>query len=185
MHRLIQKQNERSQSTFLDPIVMFGFIWVSFVIVLKTVPGLHLIHRVGQKRNDAPIRARNKTNAPNPLFLPSSDVLVHFGQFHYCAENHAEGAFTASIWAENETMHRFVQKQNKRTQSTFMDPIVMFGFVWVSFIIVSKTMSWLHLMHRVGQKRNEAPIRARNETMHRFGPETKRTHPIHFFWNQY
>src|SRR6187551_1136989 len=25
-----------------------------------------------------------------------------------------------------------------------------------------------------------APIRAENETMHTFGPQTKRTHPIHF-----
>src|SRR6187455_3447474 len=92
----VQKRNERTQSSFLDVIVMFLFVLVSFVTVQKTMPGLHLMHRFG------PLTKR-------------------------CTVS--------------------VQKRNERTQSTFLDPIVMFWFVSASFITVPKTMPGLHLMH--------------------------------------
>src|SRR6187551_3147819 len=88
-----QKRNEGTQSNFLDPIVMFWFVLVSFVTVQKTMPGLHLMHRFG------PLTKR-------------------------CTVS--------------------VEKQNERTQSTFLDPIVMFWFVSVSFVTVHKTMPGLH-----------------------------------------
>src|SRR6187551_2344264 len=89
----IQKRNERSQSTFLDPIVMFWFVLVSFVTVQNTMQMLHLMHPFGSLTK----------------------------------------RFTVSI-----------QKRNERTQSTFLDPIVMFWFVLVSFVTVQKTMQMLH-----------------------------------------
>src|SRR6187455_3455848 len=88
-----QERNKRTQSTFLDPIVMFWFVSVSFVTVQKTMPGLHLMHR----------------------FMPLTK--------------------RCTISAE---------KRYKRTQSTFLDPIVMFWFVSVSFVTVHKTMPGLH-----------------------------------------
>src|SRR6187551_2291583 len=84
-----QKRNERTQSNFLDPIVMFWFVLVSFVTVQKTMPGCIECTDSGRNRNELPIHARNETNTPNPLFGPNSDVLVRFGQFRYCAKNHA------------------------------------------------------------------------------------------------
>src|SRR6187455_1699066 len=87
-----QKRNERTQSTFLDSIVMFWFVLVSFVTVQKTMPGLHLMHR----------------------FRPLMKRRIVSGQ-----------------------------KRNERTQSTFLDPIVMFWFVLVSFVTVQKTMQML------------------------------------------
>src|SRR6187551_2956088 len=84
-----QKRNERTQSTFLDPTVMFWFVLVSFVTVQKTMPGCIECTDSGRNRNELPIHARNETNAPNPLFGPNSDVLVRFGQFRYCPKNHA------------------------------------------------------------------------------------------------
>src|SRR6187455_3243884 len=65
-----------------------------------------------------------------------------------------------------------IQKQNERTQSMFLDPIVMFWFVFVSFVTVQKNHANVAF---------NAPIRVVNETMHSFDPETKRTHPIHVF----
>src|SRR6187455_1930744 len=109
-----QKRNERTQCTFLDPIVMFWFVSVSFVTVQKTIPMLHLMHPFGSltKRR------------------------------------------TVSI-----------QKQNERTQSTFLDPIVMFWFGLVSFVTVQKTMQMLHLMHPFGSltKRCTVSIQKQNE----------------------
>src|SRR6187455_495071 len=64
------------------------------------------------------------------------------------------------------------QKRNEGTQSTFFDPIVMFWFVLVGFVTVQKNHANVAF---------NAPIRAGTETNYRFGPETKRTHPIHFF----
>src|SRR6187455_367390 len=64
----VQKRNERTQSTFLDPIVMFRFILVSFVTVQTTMLCMHLMPPLGTETNDAPICVRNETNAPNPLF---------------------------------------------------------------------------------------------------------------------
>src|SRR6187551_2727806 len=84
-----QERNERAQSTFLDPIVMFWFVLVSFATVQKTMPGLHLIHRFGPK-------TKRTTDSG--------------------------------------------QERNERAQSTFLDPIVMFWFVLVSFATVQKTM---------------------------------------------
>src|SRR6187455_2655043 len=180
------------------------------------MPKLHLCTDSGRNRNKLPIRARNETNAPIHFFGPNSDVLVRFGQFRYCAINHAKVAFKAPIRAGTVTsyrfgpetkrthpihffgpnsdvlvrfgqfrycaknhakvafMHRFGpepkrttdsgQKRNERTQSTFLDPIVMFWFVLVSFVTVQKTMPKLHLCTDSGRNRNELPIRARNET---------------------
>src|SRR6187551_545533 len=86
-----------------------------------------------QKRNER-TRSRNETNAPN------SYVLVRFGEFRYCAKNHAGVVFDAPIQVVNETMHSFGpetkrrivlgQKRNERTESTFLDPIVTFWFVF-------------------------------------------------------
>src|SRR6187455_2928386 len=84
-----RNRNERTQSTFLDPIVMFWFVLVSFVTVQKTMPGCIECTDSGRNRNELPIHTRNETNAPNPLFWTQSDVLVPFSQFHYCAKNHA------------------------------------------------------------------------------------------------
>src|SRR6187551_3235882 len=91
-----QERNERAQSTFLDPIVMFWFVLVSFATVQKTMPGLHLMHRFG------PLTKRCTVSA---------------------------------------------LKRNERTKSTFLDPIVIFWFVSLSFVIVQKTMLWLLIMH--------------------------------------
>src|SRR6187551_3770401 len=109
-----QKQNERTQSTFLHPIVMFRFILVSFVTVQKTMLCMHLM----------------------PPFGPKTKRCTDSGQ-----------------------------KQNERTQSTFLHPIVMFRFILVSFVTVQKTMLRMHLMPPFkpetkrcsdsGQKRNE------------------------------
>ncbi|WP_225990411.1 hypothetical protein, partial [Flavobacterium sp. SaA2.13] len=56
---------------------------------------------------NAPIRAGTETNYrfgpetkrthPIHFFGPNSDVLVRFGQFRYCAKNHAGVAFNAPI----------------------------------------------------------------------------------------
>src|SRR6187455_2567380 len=115
----VQKRNERTQSTFLDPIVMFCSVLVSFVTVRETMPGLHLIHRFG------PLTKR-------------CTILI--------------------------------QKRNERTQSTFLDPIVMFWFVLVSFVTVQKTMQMLHLMHPFGllTKRCTISIQKRNVRNPRF-----------------
>src|SRR6187551_3349383 len=119
-----------------------------------------------------------KQTHPIHFFGPNSDVLIRLAQFRYCAENHAGVAFNAPIRAGNETMHRFIQKRNERAKSTLMDPIVLFWFVWVSFVTVPKTMPVLHLMHRSGPKRNDAPIRpARNER-----DQSTFLDPIVMFW---
>src|SRR6187551_3413701 len=96
-----QKRNERTQSTFLDPIVMFRFVLVSFVTVQKTMLCMHLMARFGPETKR-------------------------------CTDS--------------------VQKRNERTQTTFLDPIVMFKFVLVSFVTVQKTMLCMHLMPRFGQE---------------------------------
>src|SRR6187551_2785245 len=105
-----------------------------------------------------------KQTRPIDFFGPNSFDLVRLGQFRYCAENHAGVAFNAPIRARNETMHRFVQKRNEHAQSTFLDPIVMFWFVWVSFVTVLKTMPVLHLMHRSGPEMKRCIDSSRNKT---------------------
>src|SRR6187551_3655512 len=91
-----------------------------------------------------------KLTRPIDFFGPNSFVLVRLGQFRYRAEIHAGVAFNAPIRAGMDPMHRFVQKRNESTQSTFLGPIVMFWIVWVRFVTVPKTMPLLHLMHRSG-----------------------------------
>src|SRR6187551_2034704 len=118
-----QKRNERTQSTFLDPIVMFWFVFVSFVTVQKTMPGCIECTDSGRNRNELPIRARKETNAPNPLFL---------------------------------------------------DPIVMFCFVLVSFVTMQKTMPGCIESTESGRNQNELLIRARKET----------SAPNPLFWTQ-
>src|SRR6187551_777240 len=174
MHRIGYKRNERTQFTFLDPRVMFWFVWVSFVTATKTMPGLYLMHRFGSETKRCTESARNEMNAPNSFFGPNSDVLVRLGQFRYCTENHAGVAFNAPIRVGNETMHGIGYKRNERTQFTFLDPRVMFWFVWVSFVTAPKTMPGLHLMHRFGSETKRCTESARNET----------NSPNSLFWTQ-
>jgi hypothetical protein len=110
MHRFIQKRNERAKSTLMDPIVLFWFVWVSFVTVPKTMPVLHLMHRSGPETKRCTDSSSTKRTCPIDIFGPNSDVLVRLGQLRYCAENHAVVAFNAPIRAGDERMHRFVQK---------------------------------------------------------------------------
>src|SRR6187455_319789 len=158
-------------------------------------PNSYVLVRFGQFRYsaknhanvafNAPIRVVNemthnfdpetKRTHPIHVFGPNSDVLVRFGQFRYCAKNHAGVVFDAPIQVVNETTHSFGpetkrrivlgQKRNERTESTFLDPIVMFWFVLVSFVTVQKTMQMLHLMHPFGsfRKRRTISIEKRNE----------------------
>src|SRR6187455_2312883 len=141
MHRLVQKQNERTQSSFLDPILMFWIILVSFITVPKTMSGCIYCTDSGQKLNDAPTRPETKRMQPVHFFGPNSDVWVHLGQFRNCVENRAGVAFNAPSRAEKKRCTDSGQKQNKSTQSTFLDPILMFWFILLSFITVPKTMS--------------------------------------------
>jgi len=133
---------------------------------------------------NAPIRAENKTinrfeletkrTHPNHFFGPNSDVLDRFGHFHYCEGNHAGVAFNAPIRAENETMHRFGLEM-KRTH-----PIMFSGHNSNVLVHFGRFRYCAGNHARVAFN---APIRAGNETMHRFGE--KRNHaPNHVFWNQ-
>src|SRR6187551_4133515 len=131
---------------------------------------------------NAPIRARTETNFrfapetkrthPIHFFGPNSDVLVRFGQFRYCAKNHANVAFKAPIRARNETNFRFTPETKRTHPINFFGPnsdvLVRFG----RFRYCAKDHANVAF---------NAPIRAGTETNYRFRPETKRTHPIHFF----
>src|SRR6187551_1011150 len=66
----VQKRNERTQCTFLEPIVMFWFVFVSFVTVRKTVPGLHLMHRFDPltKRCTVSVQKRNERTQSSFLY---------------------------------------------------------------------------------------------------------------------
>src|SRR6187551_3228945 len=168
----VRKRNERTQSTFLDPIVMFWFVLASFVTMRETMPGLHLMHRFGPFTKRCTVSVQKRNERTQSTFL---DPIVMFW------------FVLASFVTVRETMpglhliHRFgpltkrctvlVQKRNKRTQSTFLDPIVMFWFVLVSFVTMKNHANVAF----------NAPIRVINETMHSFDPETKRTCPIHVF----
>src|SRR6187551_3221606 len=136
-----QKRNERTQSTFLDPIVMFWFVLVSFVNVQKTKPMLHLMHRFGpepkrtsdsrQKRNE-----RTKSTFLDPIVM-FWFVLVTFVTVQKTIPMlHLRHRFGPETKRTSDSR----QKRNERTQSTFLDPIVMFWFVLVSFVTVQKTM---------------------------------------------
>ena len=146
-----QERNERTQSTFLDPIVMFWFILVRFVTEQKTMTGCIECTDSGRNRNELPIHARKETNAPNPLFL---DPIVMFCFVLVSLVTMPKAMLGLHL------MHRVGlemkgcsdsgYKRNERTQSTFLDPIVMFWFVLVSFVTVPETMPGSHLMLRVG-----------------------------------
>src|SRR6187551_1646881 len=165
----VQKRNERTQSTFLDPIVMFCSVLVSFVAVRKTMPGLPVrpvnetMHSFGPER---------KRTHPIHLFGPNSDVLLRFGQFRYCARNHAGVAFNAPVRPVNETMHSFGPEM-KRTH-----PIHLFGPN--SDVLLCFGQFRYCARNHAGFAFN-APVRPVNETMHSFGLEMKRSHPIHLF----
>src|SRR6187551_753816 len=84
-----QKRNERTQSNFLDPIVMFRFVSVSFVTVQK--PCSVAFNALILSGTETTLRFGPETKRTHPIhfFGPNSDVLVRFGQFCYCAKNHA------------------------------------------------------------------------------------------------
>src|SRR6187455_1893338 len=138
---------------------------------------------------NAPIRVVNETmhnfdpetkrTHPIHVFGPNSDVLVRFGQFHYCAKNHLNVAFNAPIRSLTKQCTISIQKRNERTQSMFLDPIVMFWFVLVSFVTVQKTMQMLHLMHPFGSltKRCTVSIQKRNERT-----QSTFLDPVVMFW---
>src|SRR6187551_3564754 len=65
-----------------------------------------------------------------------------------------------------------VQKRSERTQSTLYGPN--------SDVLVRFGQFRYYARNHAGVAFN-APVRPVNETMHSFGPETKRTHPIHLF----
>src|SRR6187551_2206295 len=106
-----------------------------------------------------------KRTHPIHFFGPNSDVLVSFVTMQKTMPGlhlmHQFGPLTKRCTL-------LVHKRNERTQSTFLDPIVMF---W-SVLLLCKNHARVAF--------NE-PVRTINETMHTFGPEMKRTHPIHFF----
>src|SRR6187455_2931276 len=142
----VQKRNERTQSTFLDPIVMFCSVLVSFVTVRETMPFNAPMRPVNEMLHS--FGPETKRTHPIHLFEPNSDVFVRFGQFCCCARNHAGVAFNAPVRPLTKRCTVSVQKRNEHTQSTILDPIVMFCYVLVSFVTVRETMPGLHLMHR-------------------------------------
>src|SRR6187551_1508582 len=177
---LIQKRNERTQSTFLDPIVMFWFVFVSFITVQKTMQMLHLMHPFGSltKRCTVSIQKRNERTQSKFLdpivmfwfvFVSFVTVQKTMQMLHLM---HPFGSLTKRCTVS-------IQKRNERTQSTFLDPIVMFWFVFVSFVTVQKTMQMLHLMHLFGSltKRRTVSIQKRNERT-----QSMFLDPIVMFW---
>src|SRR6187551_294902 len=105
-----------------------------------------------------------KRMLPIHFFGPNTDVLVRFGQFRYCAKNHSGIAFNAPIRAGTETNYRFTPETKRTHQIHFLDPIVMFWFVLVSFVTVQKTMPGCIECTESGRNQNELLIRARKET---------------------
>src|SRR6187551_3115248 len=135
----IQKRNERTQSTFLDPRVMFWFVLFSFVTVQKTMQMLHLMHPFGSltKRCTVLIQKRNERTQSTFLdprvmfwFVLVSFVTVQktMQMLHFM---HPFGSLTKRCTV-------LFEKRNERTQSTFLDPIVMFWFVLLSFVLCKK-----------------------------------------------
>src|SRR6187551_388426 len=157
-----QKRNERTQSTFLDPIVMFRFVLVSFVTVQKIMLCMHLMPPFGPKMKRCTDSGQKRNERTQSTFL---DPIVMFRfvlvSFLTVQKTMLCMHLMPRLGPETKRCTDLGLKRNERTQSTFLDPIVMFRFVLVSFITVQKTMLCMHLMAR-------------------FGPETKRTHPIHF-----
>src|SRR6187455_3048578 len=160
-----KKRNERTQSTFLDPIVMFWFVLVSFVTVQKTMPKLHLKLRFGPEPKRSTDSGQKRNERTQSTFL---DPIVMFWFML------VSFVTVQKTMPRLHLMHRFrsltkrrtvsVQKLNERTQSTFLDPIVMFWFVLVSFVTVQKTMSGLHLMHRFRSLTKRRTVSGQNET---------------------
>src|SRR6187551_962735 len=83
------------------------------------------------------------------------------------------------FWPEPKRCTDSGQKRNERTQSTFLDTIVMFWFVLVSFVTVPKNMPKLHLKLRFGPepKRTADSVQKRNERT-----QSTFLHPIVMFW---
>src|SRR6187455_3240040 len=109
-----KKRNERTQSTFLDPIVMFWFVLVSFVTAQKTMPKLHLTLRFGPEETNYRFGPETKRTHPIHFFGPTSDVLVRFGQFCYCAKKPAKVAFMHRFGPEPKRTTDSVKKRNER-----------------------------------------------------------------------
>src|SRR6187551_745249 len=148
---LIQNRNERTQSTFFDPIVMFWFVFVSFVTVQKTMQMLHLMHPFGSLTKRSTVSGQKRNERIQSTFL---DPIV---MFWFVLVSFVTVQKTMQIL---HLMHPFgsstkrctvsILKRNECTQSAFLDPIVMFLFVLVSFVTVIKTMQMLHLMRPFG-----------------------------------
>src|SRR6187551_4124546 len=109
---------------------------------------------------NAPIRVVNETmhsfiretkrTHPIHVFGPNSDVLVRFAQFCTVQKTMQMLHLMHPFGSLRKRRTISIQKRNERTQSTFLDQIVMFWFVLVSFVTVQKTMQMLHLMHPFG-----------------------------------
>src|SRR6187551_3173921 len=144
-------ETKRTQSTFLDPIVMFWFVFVSCVTVQKTMQMLHLMHPFGSLTKQCTISIQKQNERTQSTFLDPIVmfwfVFVSFVTVQKTMQMlhlmHPFGSLTKRSTVSG-------QKRNERTQSTFLDPRVMFWFVLVSFVTVQKTMQILHLMHPFG-----------------------------------
>src|SRR6187551_1821611 len=135
------KRNERTQSTFLDPIVMFRFVLVSFVTVLKTMLCMHLMPRFGTETkrctdSDQKRKERTKSTFLDPIVM-FRFVLVSFVTVQ---KTMLFMHLMPPFGPETKRCSDSGQKRNERIQSTFSDPIVMFRFVLLSFVTVQKTM---------------------------------------------
>src|SRR6187551_1880419 len=162
----IQKRNECTRSTFLDPIVMFWFVFICFVTVQQTMQMLHLMHPFRSLMKRCTVLCKKRNERIQSTFLDQIVmfwfILVSFVTVQKTMQMlhlmHPFGLLTKPCTVSG-------QKRNERTQSTFLDPIVMFWFILVSFVTVQKTMPGLYLMHRFrsltkrhtvsGQKRND------------------------------
>ena len=170
-----QKRKERTQSTFLDPILMFWFVLVTFVTVLKIMLGLHLMHPVGPLTKRCTVSAQKQKERTRSTFM---DPIVMFWFVLVCFVTVQKSMSGLHL------MHRFGtltkgctvlgQKRKERTQSTFLDPIVMFWFILVSFVVVQKTMPGLHLVHRSGPLTKRCTVSGQKRK--------ERTNPL--FWTQ-
>src|SRR6187455_2716102 len=118
-------------------------------------PNSDVLVRFGQFRHcaknhanvafNAPIRVVNETmhsfdpetkrTHPIHVFGPNSDVLVNFVTVQKNMQMlhlmHPFGSLTKRCTV-------LFEKRNERTQSTFLDPIVMFWFVLLSFVLCKK-----------------------------------------------
>src|SRR6187551_3655281 len=148
-----QKRNERTQSTFLDPIVMFRFVLVSFVTVQKIMLCMHLMPPFGPKMKRCTDSGQKRNERTQSTFL---DPIVMFRfvlvSFLTVQKTMLCMHLMPRLGPETKRCTDSGQKRNERAQSTFLDPVVMFRFVLVSFVTVQKTMLCMHLMARFGPK---------------------------------